>query len=170
VNAGSGGALGSGRPFYGRVWFWIVAAFVGATGVNLLENSDVADSEIVALADRGPAESIAQTASSGLETSATTASTTTTTASTTTTAAPTSTTAQPPTTAVPTTRPPTTEVPAFVAPSGCDPNYSGCVPIASDVDCAGGSGNGPEYARGPIQVIGRDIYDLDRDNDGVGCE
>lgn len=25
---------------------------------------------------------------------------------------------------------------------GCDPNYSGCVPIASDVDCAGGSGNG----------------------------
>ncbi|WP_431606782.1 hypothetical protein [Mycolicibacterium neoaurum] len=26
----------------------------------------------------------------------------------------------------------------------CDPNYSGaCVPIASDVDCAGGSGNGP---------------------------
>src|SRR5262249_2690692 len=28
----------------------------------------------------------------------------------------------------------------------CDPNYSGaCVPIASDVDCAGGSGNGPAY-------------------------
>lgn len=27
--------------------------------------------------------------------------------------------------------------------SGCDPNYSGaCVPIASDVDCAGGTGNG----------------------------
>jgi len=23
--------------------------------------------------------------------------------------------------------------------------YSGCVPIASDVDCAGGSGNGPAY-------------------------
>ena len=29
--------------------------------------------------------------------------------------------------------------------SKCDPNYSGCVPIASDVDCAGGSGNGPAY-------------------------
>ena len=32
----------------------------------------------------------------------------------------------------------------------CDPNYTGaCVPIASDVDCAGGSGNGPAYVEGP---------------------
>ncbi|TDD13118.1 hypothetical protein E1218_34955, partial [Kribbella turkmenica] len=55
--------------------------------------------------------------------------------------------------------------------SGCDPNYSGgCVPIASDVDCAGGSGNGPEYVSGPVRVVGNDIYDLDRDNDGFGCE
>jgi hypothetical protein len=66
--------------------------------------------------------------------------------------------------------------PAPAAPSvpgtnpGCDPNYSGCVPIASDVDCAGGSGNGPAYVRGPVQVIGRDIYGLDADHDGVGCE
>lgn len=53
----------------------------------------------------------------------------------------------------------------------CDPNYSGaCVPIASDVDCAGGSGNGPAYVRGPVYVIGYDIYGLDRDGDGVGCE
>ena len=53
----------------------------------------------------------------------------------------------------------------------CDPNYSGaCVPIASDVDCAGGSGNGPAYVRGPVRVIGRDIYGLDRDGDGIGCE
>jgi hypothetical protein len=52
----------------------------------------------------------------------------------------------------------------------CDPNYSGCVPIASDVDCAGGSGNGPAYVRGPIKVIGEDIYDLDRDHDGIACE
>jgi hypothetical protein len=28
-------------------------------------------------------------------------------------------------------------------PALCDPNYSGCVPIASDVDCAGGRGNAP---------------------------
>lgn len=65
--------------------------------------------------------------------------------------------------------------PAPVAPvpgtnPGCDPNYSGCVPIASDVDCAGGSGNGPAYVRGPVRVIGQDIYGLDRDHDGVGCE
>ena len=66
--------------------------------------------------------------------------------------------------------------PAPVAPAvpgtnpGCDPNYSGCVPIASDVDCAGGSGNGPAYVSGPVQVIGRDIYGLDADHDGVGCE
>ncbi|TDB96676.1 G5 domain-containing protein [Actinomadura sp. 7K534] len=53
----------------------------------------------------------------------------------------------------------------------CDPNYSGaCVPIASDVDCAGGSGNGPAYVRGPVRIIGSDIYDLDRDGDGVACE
>nr|WP_223252992.1 hypothetical protein [Arthrobacter sp. AFG7.2] len=67
--------------------------------------------------------------------------------------------------------------PQYVAPaappaaSGCDPNYSGCVPIASDVDCAGGSGNGPAYVQGPVRVIGSDIYGLDgKDNDGVGCE
>lgn len=53
----------------------------------------------------------------------------------------------------------------------CDPNYSGaCVPIASDVDCAGGSGNGPAYVDGPVNVIGKDIYKLDSNGDGVGCE
>ena len=53
----------------------------------------------------------------------------------------------------------------------CDPNYSGaCVPIASDVDCAGGSGNGPAYVQGPVQVVGTDIYGLDRNGDGIGCE
>jgi uncharacterized membrane protein YuzA (DUF378 family) len=55
--------------------------------------------------------------------------------------------------------------------SGCDPNYSGaCVPIASDVDCGGGSGNGPAYVYGVVNVIGKDIYDLDRNGDGYGCE
>ena len=52
----------------------------------------------------------------------------------------------------------------------CDPNYDPCVPIASDVDCLGGSGNGPEYVAGPVQVIGTDVYGLDANNDGVGCE
>jgi resuscitation-promoting factor RpfB len=54
---------------------------------------------------------------------------------------------------------------------GCDPNYANkCVPIASDVDCASGSGNGPAYVDGPVYVVGSDIYDLDRDGDGVACE
>lgn len=52
----------------------------------------------------------------------------------------------------------------------CDPNYGGCVPIASDVDCAGGSGNGPAYVSGPVRVTGYDIYGLDYDHDGWGCE
>ena len=56
------------------------------------------------------------------------------------------------------------------SPNVCDPNYSGCVPIASDVDCAGGGGNGPEYVKGPIRVVGRDIYHLDGDGDGIACE
>jgi resuscitation-promoting factor RpfB len=44
--------------------------------------------------------------------------------------------------------------------------------MASDVDCAGGSGNGPKYVTGPItvKVIGVDPYRLDADNDGIGCE
>lgn len=53
----------------------------------------------------------------------------------------------------------------------CDPNYSGaCVPVASDVDCADGSGDGPAYVRGPVRVVGDDVYGLDRDGDGVACE
>jgi hypothetical protein len=53
----------------------------------------------------------------------------------------------------------------------CDPNYGGaCVPIASDVDCAGGTGDGPAYVVGPVRVIGSDIYGLDHDHDGIGCE
>src|SRR4051794_11026804 len=55
--------------------------------------------------------------------------------------------------------------------SECDPNYSGaCLdPYASDYDCAGGSGNGPEYT-GPVTVVGEDHYGLDSDSDGSACE
>nr|WP_280482671.1 hypothetical protein [Nocardia cyriacigeorgica] len=52
---------------------------------------------------------------------------------------------------------------------GCHESYDPCVPITSDVDCAGGSGNGPEYT-GRVRVIGPDEYDLDRDGNGIGCE
>ena len=52
----------------------------------------------------------------------------------------------------------------------CHSSYSGCLKAnASDYDCAGGSGNGPYYT-GKIQVVGPDVFDLDRNNDGWGCE
>lgn len=54
--------------------------------------------------------------------------------------------------------------------SDCDSNYDPCVPIDSDVDCAGGSGNGPSYVAGPVRVVGDDIYELDREGDGIACE
>lgn len=55
--------------------------------------------------------------------------------------------------------------------NGCDSNYAdACVPIAEDVDCAGGSGNGPAYVQGPVRIIGSDIYDLDNDTDGIACD
>jgi hypothetical protein len=51
--------------------------------------------------------------------------------------------------------------------AACD--YNPCLAPASDYDCEGGSGDGPLYT-GPVEVTGVDIYDLDRDNDGIGCE
>lgn len=57
------------------------------------------------------------------------------------------------------------------AEAECDPNYVGaCLdPYASDYDCAGGSGDGPDYT-GPVQVVGDDHYGLDADGDGYACE
>jgi PASTA domain len=70
----------------------------------------------------------------------------------------------------PTTQPPP---PPPTAPSGnCDPSYPGaCLdPTAEDYDCAGGSGNGPRYVQGPVQVRPPDPFGLDSDSDGIGCE
>lgn len=53
---------------------------------------------------------------------------------------------------------------------GCTPGYSPCLAPASDYDCAGGSGDGPRYVEGVVEVDGADIYDLDRDGDGLGCD
>lgn len=68
--------------------------------------------------------------------------------------------------------PPPPPAPAPAPPAGnCDPNYAdACVPISSDVDCAGGSGNGPAYFDGVARIVGQDVYDLDRDGDGLACE
>ncbi len=63
------------------------------------------------------------------------------------------------------------EASAEAEASECDPNYSGaCLdPYASDYDCEGGSGNGPDYT-GEVTVVGVDHYGLDADGDGIGCE
>lgn len=52
--------------------------------------------------------------------------------------------------------------------SGCGGPASYPGPGA-DVDCEGGSGDGPRYV-GTVKVIGGDPYDLDRDGDGIGCD
>jgi hypothetical protein len=54
----------------------------------------------------------------------------------------------------------------------CHPNYKWkCLKRnAGDYDCAGGSGNGPNYVSGPVKVVGADPFRLDADHDGLGCE
>jgi hypothetical protein len=65
---------------------------------------------------------------------------------------------------------PATSAPRAAPVATCDPNYSGvCVPVAKDVDCAG-TGNGPAFVPGPVRVVGEDVYRLDPNKDGVGCE
>jgi endonuclease YncB( thermonuclease family) len=75
-----------------------------------------------------------------------------------------------------TTRAPTTTAPpaTTTAPpaQNCHSSYTGaCLHVGvGDYDCAGGSGNGPNYVQGPVSVVGPDEFDLDRDGDGIGCE
>jgi PASTA domain len=54
-------------------------------------------------------------------------------------------------------------------PPTCTPGYSPCLTPASDYDCSGGSGDGPQYT-GKVRVTGSDPYGLDADADGYGCE
>jgi hypothetical protein len=73
--------------------------------------------------------------------------------------------ATPPPTSAPRPAPPSPPTP----PADCQ-GYSPCLTPGADVDCAGGSGNGPRYVSGPVYVNGSDPYGLDTDGDGVGCE
>jgi hypothetical protein len=70
----------------------------------------------------------------------------------------------------PSTAPPTP--PPTAPPQNCHPSYEGeCLKVGiGDYDCAGGSGNGPNYVEGTVRVVGPDEFDLDRDGDGLGCE
>lgn len=65
------------------------------------------------------------------------------------------------------------ELEAAAAAEGedCHPSYEGaCLdPNASDYDCEGGSGDGPEYT-GTVTLVGPDEYDLERDDDGIACD
>jgi PASTA domain len=76
--------------------------------------------------------------------------------------------AQAPAPPPPSTAPP----PPETTPAQCDPSYPDvCLdPAVEDYDCAGGTGNGPEYVEGPIRVLPPDPFDLDGEGDGWGCE
>ena len=56
-----------------------------------------------------------------------------------------------------------------IAPSssaGCDPNYSGCIPLfPPDLDC----GDIKALGLAPVTVIGKDPHRLDGDGDGKAC-
>lgn len=41
---------------------------------------------------------------------------------------------------------------------------------SDDIDCQSGKGNGPSYVKGPVTVTGTDVYGLDADHDGIGCQ
>jgi hypothetical protein len=72
-----------------------------------------------------------------------------------------------PTPAVTPTPPPSTPGPTSI----CHPSYSAAclLPHASDYDCVGGDGNGPYYT-GRVRVTGPDVFDLDANGDGTGCD
>jgi hypothetical protein len=53
----------------------------------------------------------------------------------------------------------------------CNANYSGlCLPIDDDVDCLPGDGDGPWFIDKTVVVMGEDVFALDDDDDGLGCE
>ena len=75
----------------------------------------------------------------------------------------------------PPTEPPLPPPPVATQPpteTNCSPYYPDvCLAMnKGDYDCAGGSGNGPNYVSGPIKVLPPDPFDLDRDGDGIGCD
>ena len=52
---------------------------------------------------------------------------------------------------------------SYGSESGCDPNYTGCVPVSAyDVDC--------DEVGEEVEVVGEDVYGLDLEEDGYACE
>lgn len=67
---------------------------------------------------------------------------------------------------------PPVKTPLTMSPtSECHPSYEGaCLRLeASDYDCIGGSDDGPFYT-GRVRVVGPDVFGLDADGDGIGCD
>jgi hypothetical protein len=56
--------------------------------------------------------------------------------------------------------------------SACHKSYKGaCLKTGiGDYDCGGGRGNGPDYVWKTVRVVGPDVFRLDADRDGLGCE
>lgn len=54
----------------------------------------------------------------------------------------------------------------------CDPSYVGeCLKDGiGDYDCASGSGDGPNYVYSEVTVVGPDVFGLDANGNGIGCE
>ena len=48
----------------------------------------------------------------------------------------------------------------------CHPSYTPCLPIVDDLDCPDVKAMG----KAPVTIKGPDVYRLDRDGDGLGCE
>jgi hypothetical protein len=159
-------------PRWARIVVPIAAAFLLLVGVAAVAGEPDQNGDRVATADAETTTTDQPSTTKRTTTSQLTTTTSTTSPPTTTTTAPPTTTTTapppPPTPApAPPPPPPTTASPAPA--ENCHPSYDPCVPVASDVDCAGGSGNGPAYT-GTVSVIGPDVYGLDSDGDGVGCE
>lgn len=48
----------------------------------------------------------------------------------------------------------------------CHSSYDPCLPIVDDLNCA----DVVALGAAPVTVLGPDVYELDRDRDGIGCE
>jgi len=78
----------------------------------------------------------------------------------------------PPVTTRPAPKPSHPAPPPAPKASNCDPAYpTVCLHDGiGDYDCSSGSGNGPNYVHGPLDVRPPDPFRLDSDHDGTGCE
>lgn len=57
----------------------------------------------------------------------------------------------------------TSQVVTLAGAKGCYPSYVGrCLPVGRDIDC--------DQVVGIVRVVGPDVYRLDADGDGEGCE